>query len=165
LSKISSSDFYRDLVKISNDVDGIQKYINIGDEDLVKRDLNADYVQTMLYSYKPTLKFDTDKNELFNWTNLLNLPVMPLSLQYENVQNYIINKTKFTVRNTILYMFPFFRIQTKRFGSGFGRAQGSPSHNFLEIFFFGQFYREKSQIFFSRRPRRWGRLIHWTMTL
>jgi hypothetical protein len=126
-------------VKISNDVDGIQKYINIGDEDLVKRDLNADYVQTMLYSYKPTLKFDTDKNELFNWTNLLNLPVMPLSLQYENVQNYIINKTKFTVRNTIFYifyMFPFFRIQTQRLGSEFGRAQASPSHNFLAIFFF-----------------------------
>ena len=125
-------------MKISNDVDGIQKYINIGDEDLVKKDLNADYVQTMLYSYKPTMKFNTDKNELFNWTNLLNLPVMPLSLQYENVQNYIINKTKFTVRHNFLDSSRFFGL-----GPGLScpmsRAQELASQNLLTVFFLANF--------------------------
>jgi len=52
----------------------------------------------MLNSYAPVKKFDCPrKNEVLSWGNLFNLPVMPISLQYDNIQNYIINKTKYRV--------------------------------------------------------------------
>ena len=94
-----SSQFYDDLLKISSDTNGIQKYINVGDEDLIKKDLNSDYVQNMLNKYKPISNFDDQKkNEFYSWKNLLSLPVMPISLQYENIRNYIVQDVKFTVR-------------------------------------------------------------------
>ena len=69
------------------------------DNDQIKKDQNSDYVQSILTKYKPVSNFeDQKKNDFYSWKNLLSLPVMPISLQYENIKNYIVKDVKFSVR-------------------------------------------------------------------
>jgi len=58
-------------------------------------------VQSILTKYKPVSNFDDQKkNDFYSWKNLLSLPVMPISLQYENIKNYIVKDVKFSTNKS-----------------------------------------------------------------